>query len=114
MKNINDSAMDIRKTMNEIKLRLDESLVFNKMVKPKNEEEEFLKDEQNVSRENGSRVDSNVFDIKPRLKQIRKIAITTMGELDPSDCPEDYKTFKSILDMCDKSFAKSNEKQSKE
>ena len=114
MENISDSAMDIRKTMNEIKSRLDESLVFNKMVNPKKEEEEILKDDQNIDREASKNVNPDFFDIKPRLKQIRKLAITTMAELDPSECPDDYKTFKSILDMCDKSFAKSNEKHSKE
>lgn len=118
MKNINESTLDIRKTMNDIKSRLNEnineSLVFNKMVKPKKEEEELLKDNQNMSREADRNVDYESFDIKPRLKQIRKIVITTMADIDPSDCPDDYKTFKSILDICDKSFTKSNEKQSKE
>ena len=114
MSNINESTLDIRKTMDDIKLKLNESLVFNKMVKPKKEEDEVLNDEQGVNHEVDRGVDHEPFDIKPRLKQIRKITITTMADIDPSECPDEYKTFKSILDMCDKSFAKSNEKHDKE
>lgn len=43
-----------------------------------------------------------VDNIKEKISSIRKIAIGLLSEVEPTEKPEDYKTIKSIWDLCDK------------
>lgn len=49
-----------------------------------------------------------------KVKQIRKVAIETLAELDPTVDPDSYKMIKSIWDSCDKYLTKDNVAKPKE
>lgn len=52
--------------------------------------------------------------VDEKVKQIRKVAIETLAELDPTVDPDSYKMIKSIWDSCDKYLTKDNVAKPKE
>lgn len=97
---------EIRLSLNSIKQRLNESLVFDETIKPKNDEAIISNDEETLEPEPMN----DSFDVSSTINDIRKIAITAMVEINPVEDPDNYKLLKSILDSCDRSFSKNNEK----
>ena len=98
---------EIREMLDEIRgyVKLNETYMFpsNAHVKEENtdltpdieisDEEPIVEPEQPIKQADP---------IKEKIGSIRKIAIGLLSEVEPTEKPEDYKTIKSIWDLCDK------------
>jgi hypothetical protein len=88
----------IDKTNNEIEQLLDrisinESYAFEEDLPSKSQSSEISPERKNISPNYG---------IDEKIKQIRKISINLLSELNPSNDSESYKMIKGIWDSCDK------------
>jgi hypothetical protein len=98
---------DIRNMLNEIRngvANLSEAYVF-----PSEKEDDMEFDSPELGAEKPEQ--GGVDNIKTKIGDIRKLAINLMGEIDPSTNPDEYKTVKSIWDLCDKLMVVSKPKE---
>lgn len=96
---------EMRCFIDDIRTNLTESYHFNEENENSENTEENV--EQNSKYEDShSETMENQSDITETIKSLRKIAIKALSDLDPTTNEADYKTLKSIWDICDKSLAK--------
>lgn len=97
---------EIRQMLDEMRgyVNLNETYMFpsNTHVKEESNDTPIDIDLDPISSEEPALVDKPVDNVKEKIGSIRKIAIGLLSEVEPTEKPEDYKTIKSIWDLCDK------------
>jgi len=105
-------SKEIREIINDIHQaigNLNESYVFNKT------NNDIIPEEDGFQNEVTSDISSNrisspkVKNIDSEIKEIRRIALSVIGELTPMDNQDAYKLVKGIWDSCDKFLTKDNQ-----
>lgn len=103
-----NEVIEIRETLDDIKriIKLNESYAFGR--EEEQDVPDFSDDEVSIETEQplGDEKISSDVDSKDKIKQMRKIAIQLIMELDPSTDEIIYKSVKSIWDSCDKLLTK--------
>jgi hypothetical protein len=97
---------EIRQMLDEMRgyININETYMFpsDTHVKEESNDVPIDIDLDPISSEEPTKENIPVDSVKEKLGSIRKIAIGLLGEVEPTEKPEDYKTIKSILDLCDK------------
>jgi len=97
--NIRGMLNEIRTTFDANKNILKENYVFPTNTHSKPVEENEIP-EMGLKPEMKSEV--KIDPIKEKINSIRKISISLMSEIEPTERAEDYKAIRTILDTCDK------------
>ena len=101
-------SKEIREILNDIDQIITEGYVFGKEsneIIPENDEigEDFNDISSTTSSQIGKPQNKN---IDAEVKEMRKIALSVIGNLTPMEDPEAYKLVKSVWDSCDKFLTK--------
>lgn len=101
-----NEVIEIRETLDDIKRIMNESYAFGR--EEEQDVPDFSDDETSIETEQplGDEKVASDVDSKDKIKQMRKIAIQLIMELDPSTDEIMYKSVKSIWDSCDKLLTK--------
>lgn len=97
---------EIREMLDEMRgyVKINETYMFpsDAHVKEETNDAPIDIDLDSISSEEPTLNDKPVDNVKEKIGSIRKIAIGLLSEVEPTEKPEDYKTIKSIWDLCDK------------
>jgi len=93
---------EIRKVSDNNKKVLSENYVFPTNTHVKSVEEEQVPE---LGLKPEMKPETKIDPIKEKINAIRKMAISLMAEIDPTDRADDYKAIRAILDACDKLIA---------
>lgn len=126
MKNQGNDIREILDDMKDImgKMAVNESFAFGEKMPPSQGskpvtspiEKQMPTEDINSELEPTSNIEEPTKhgNIDEKVKQIRKVAIETLSDLDPTVDPDSYKMIKSIWDSCDKYLTKDNAAKPKE
>lgn len=101
-------SKEIREIMNDIKHMINESYVFGQKNSDLTTEDDDLSAELGGlnDRVSSQSQKGSMGGIDNEVKEIRKIALSVIGNLTPQDDQEAYKLVKTIWDSCDKFLSK--------
>jgi len=111
----NNEEQDIREILNEIRTTFDKSKIlaeaFTFPTDTHEKPSEVLKINTDLRPEmKPEGINKPIDSIIDKINIIRKSAISIMGEIDPSEKADDYKSIRTILDACDKLITPKAEK----